>query len=100
MMRREQEPRPGFGCSFNKGINMRKFLSLWALGLSLGGAFAASPAAPANPASAATPAKPAVAAAKSSQQSKMTTCNKEAGDKKLKGDERKAFMKGCLSNKT
>ena len=31
------------------------------------------------------------------QQSKMTTCNKEAGDKK--GDERKAFMKDCLSAK-
>jgi len=31
------------------------------------------------------------------QQSKMTTCNKEAGDKK--GDERKAFMKTCLSAK-
>ena len=29
------------------------------------------------------------------QQSKMTTCNKDAGDKK--GDERKAFMKECLS---
>ena len=31
------------------------------------------------------------------QQSKMTECNKEAGDKK--GDERKAFMKTCLSAK-
>jgi hypothetical protein len=31
------------------------------------------------------------------QQNKMATCNKEAGDKK--GDERKAFMKECLSNK-
>lgn len=31
------------------------------------------------------------------QQNKMTSCNKEAGDKK--GDERKAFMKECLSNK-
>ncbi len=31
------------------------------------------------------------------QQSKMATCNKEATDKK--GDERKAFMKECLSNK-
>ena len=31
------------------------------------------------------------------QQNRMTTCNKEAGDRK--GDERKAFMKGCLSNK-
>ena len=30
------------------------------------------------------------------QQNKMTECNKEAGDKK--GDERKAFMKTCLSN--
>lgn len=31
------------------------------------------------------------------QQSKMGDCNKEASDKK--GDERKAFMKTCLSNK-
>ena len=31
------------------------------------------------------------------QQSKMTTCNKDAGDKK--GDERKKFMKECLSAK-
>ena len=49
-------------------------------------------------------AQAAVAAAsgtsgKTRQQTKMTTCNKEAGDKKLKGDERKAFMKSCLSNK-
>ncbi len=32
------------------------------------------------------------------QQTKMATCNKEAGDKK--GDERKAFMKDCLSAKS
>lgn len=31
------------------------------------------------------------------QQTKMGTCNKEAGDKK--GDERKAFMKECLGAK-
>lgn len=31
------------------------------------------------------------------QQNKMTACNKEAGDRK--GDERKAFMKECLSSK-
>ncbi|MDP9043897.1 MAG: PsiF family protein [Pseudomonadota bacterium] len=31
----------------------------------------------------------------STQQSKMKTCNVDAGDKK--GDERKAFMKTCLS---
>ena len=33
--------------------------------------------------------------APNSQQDKMTACNKAAGDKK--GDERKAFMKTCLS---
>ncbi|CAD6549601.1 PsiF family protein [Paraburkholderia sabiae] len=38
-------------------------------------------------------ASPAFAA--NSQQSKMTACNKQAGDKK--GDDRKAFMKDCLS---
>jgi hypothetical protein len=32
-----------------------------------------------------------------SQQSKMATCNKEAGAKNLKGDERKKFMSDCLS---
>ena len=35
--------------------------------------------------------------APTAQQSKMGSCNKEAGDKK--GDERKAFMKECLSAK-
>jgi len=38
----------------------------------------------------------AASAPMSKQQSKMGECNKEAGDKK--GDERKAFMKTCLSN--
>jgi hypothetical protein len=33
----------------------------------------------------------------SKQQTKMGACNADAGDKK--GDERKAFMKTCLSNK-
>lgn len=78
---------------------MRKVLTLLGLSLSLGLAYAASPATPAEAASAATPAAPAVPAAKSTQQNKMKTCNKDAGDKKLKGDERKAFMKTCLSNK-
>lgn len=32
---------------------------------------------------------------KTAQQSKMASCNKDAADKK--GDERKAFMKTCLS---
>jgi hypothetical protein len=33
--------------------------------------------------------------APTAQQNRMKTCNEEAGDKK--GDERKAFMKSCLS---
>ena len=30
------------------------------------------------------------------QQARMKACNKEAGDKKLAGDARKAFMSDCL----
>lgn len=37
------------------------------------------------------------AMAQNSQQNKMSACNKDAAGKK--GDERKAFMKDCLSNK-
>jgi hypothetical protein len=33
------------------------------------------------------------------QQSKMGACNKEAGEKALKGDERKKFMSECLKAK-
>ena len=33
------------------------------------------------------------------QQEKMKMCNKDAKEKALKGDERKAFMKECLSKK-
>ena len=63
---------------------MKQLLTLLGLSLSLalGSAYAAD--APAT---------------KTAQQSKMTTCNKDAGDKQLKGDERKAFMKDCLSAK-
>ena len=35
--------------------------------------------------------------AQKAQQEKMKTCNKDAGDKKLKGDERKKYMSTCLS---
>ena len=52
---------------------------------------------PAAPAAAPAPAPEAAPAAGNSQQNKMATCNKEATGKK--GDERKAFMKECLSNK-
>lgn len=56
---------------------MKKLFTLLALGLSL--SFGAAHAAD----------------AKTAQQTKMGTCNKEATGKK--GDERKAFMKECLS---
>ena len=42
-------------------------------------------------------AAPAFAADTNSQQDKMKACNAQAGDKK--GDDRKAFMKTCLSAK-
>lgn len=66
---------------------MTKLLSLLGLSLALcaGSAFAATDAASAP-------------AAKTTQQTKMATCNKDAGDKK--GDERKAFMKECLGAKS
>lgn len=67
---------------------MRKFLALAAFGLAfgLGNAQAASHA-----------GAPKAEDKPTAQQSKMTTCNKEAGDKK--GDERKKFMSDCLKNK-
>lgn len=69
---------------------MKKLLSLWAIaGLAL--SFTAQ-AADAPAAGAAAPAK-----APTAQQSRMKTCNADAGSKNLKGDERKAFMKECLS---
>jgi len=37
------------------------------------------------------------AAAENTQQAKMTTCNADAKTKGLAGEERKAFMKTCLS---
>ncbi len=71
---------------------MKKLLTLLGLSLSLsfGAAYAAD---------AVTPAVPAAPATKIAQQEKMKACNKDAGDKKLKGADRKTFMKACLSNK-
>jgi psiF repeat len=40
-----------------------------------------------------------MAQAQTTQQSKMKTCNAEAKASAKKGDERKAFMKSCLSAK-
>ena len=78
---------------------MRHTFSIAALGFALvsGMAFAADPVKPAVAATAAVPAASASAPAadKTAQQSKMAICNKQAEGKK--GDERKAFMKDCLS---
>ena len=60
---------------------MKKLFALLAAVAVSGAAFAAPEAAP----------------AKTAQQSKMVTCNADATGKK--GDERKAFMKECLSAK-
>jgi surface antigen len=57
---------------------MNKMIALAVLGLSM----AAAPAAFAGP-----------------QQEKMKVCSKTAKSKSLKGAERKAFMKKCLSKK-
>ncbi|WP_295548758.1 PsiF family protein [uncultured Pseudacidovorax sp.] len=65
---------------------MNKLASLIALGAALSFNALAQTAAPATADKAPT-----------AQQSKMKTCNADAGDKK--GDERKAFMKQCLSAK-
>jgi len=72
-----------------KGCKMKKLLTLlaMAISLSLGAAHAAD-----APAAAASAAKEPTA-----QQNKMGACNTEAAGKK--GDERKAFMKNCLSAK-
>ena len=49
-----------------------------------------------NAAPAAEKAKKEPTAKQAAQQDKMKTCNKDAGDKKLKGDDRKKFMSECL----
>lgn len=78
---------------------MKKLLTLSALSLvlSFGAAHAADTPAKAAAPTPAAAASAAPAAEPTKQQSKMGTCNKEAGE--MKGDERKAFMKTCLSNK-
>ena len=44
-------------------------------------------------------ASSSVISAATPQQEKMKTCNADATARSLKGDERKAFMNTCLSNK-
>jgi psiF repeat len=61
---------------------MKKILSLLAIGLALSFSMAH-----------------AADDAKNPQQNKMAACNADEKAKTLKGDERKAFMKSCLSAK-
>jgi len=44
-------------------------------------------------------AKKEASPAQKAQQEKMKACNSDAGEKQLKGDERKQFMSGCLGSK-
>ena len=71
---------------------MKKILALCALCVSACFASAAFAAAPESASASAAASGP-----KAAQQTKMATCNADAAGKK--GDERKAFMKECLSNK-
>ncbi len=66
---------------------MKQLLTLIALTSCLGLASAQTAA----PVTAAADKKP------TEQQNRMKTCNADAGKKELKGDERKSFMKSCLS---
>jgi hypothetical protein len=79
-----------------------------AVGLSYVWAVAPTPATNLQTGTTAKPTKPAAVAQaqpgkesekKHTQQERMKNCNAEAKSKTLKGDERKAFMSQCLSNK-
>jgi hypothetical protein len=66
-----------------QGFAMKQLIALCIAAAFAGTAFAAAPE--------------AAPVAKTAQQSKMTSCNADAAGKK--GDERKAYMKECLSAK-
>ena len=65
----------------------------WAVAIGAALAVLAGQAVFAQAASTGAAAKPA-----NSQQEKMKTCNADAASKDLKGEDRKAFMKTCLSH--
>lgn len=79
----------------------RKFMAAclkkdYVMGSYVPGATVAKPAVSA-PAVASAPATTEAAAAPVNQKDKMKQCNKDAKEKALKGQERKDFMKSCLS---
>jgi uncharacterized protein HemX len=63
----------------NKEIHMKKLIALVSLGIAL---------------------SVSASAFAGEQQNKMKTCNADAKQQALKGDERKAFMKDCLKKDT
>ena len=89
---------------------MKKLITVITLGFAMSmGAYAASHAgapmkassAPGKSASAPAPAAAAASApGMTKQQTKMGDCNKDAKEKNLKGDERKAFMSTCLKGQS
>jgi hypothetical protein len=74
---------------FRKDFSMKAFHALLLASLFVGTAFAADESS--------SPTAAPSGKTSTAQQSKMASCNKDAADKK--GDERKAFMKDCLSSK-
>jgi hypothetical protein len=77
---------------------MRKVLTIGLVALfACAPAFAADTATPA--ATKATDTKAADTKTTNSQQSKMTTCQAEAGDKKLEGKARQDYVNNCLKAK-
>ena len=76
---------------------MRKFLTLGMVGCAL--ALGAVPGAVMAAAQGGEREGSAPEEKKITQQERMKRCNAEAKTKGLKGDERKAFMKDCLSTK-
>ena len=67
---------------------MKKIIAMVALSLAMGGAMAADAG------------KKEPSPAQQAQQQKMKTCNADAKQKALKGDERKKFMSECLGAKS
>ena len=66
---------------------MKAVIAVFALAFATGSAFAVEEQ------------KKEPSAAQKAQQEKMKACNAEAGQKELKGDERKQFMSTCLGAK-
>ena len=78
---------------------MKQLIIALALAALAGASLARSTHPAASPASAADGGEVAAATPGTPQRSKMKACNADAKSKSLHGDERRAFMKQCLSGK-